>query len=80
MNRSQRKLPEQAMYRVFVILASHPTVNPRTHTYKSVCVGQCENPSSALPLVRKALRSQTIVDPKFVLLVPESQLQAPLPK
>jgi hypothetical protein len=80
MSKSQKKLPEQAAYRVFVILALHPTLKLKTQTFESVCVGRCENPSSALLLVREALRSRTIVDPKYVLLVPESQLQVPLPK
>ncbi len=77
-NRKQSSVSGGRIYRVFVILAVHGSLTKsQAHDYCSVYVGQCEGPTSASLLVQKALSKGTVADPKFVLLVPNSQIEAP---
>jgi len=62
-------------YKVFVILGPRSTAS-NTQKLESLSVGCCDTPSDALQLVQEALHKKAIVNPKFVLLVPDSQLRA----
>lgn len=64
-------------YKVFAIVVNFDS---KREPYRAVYVGQCDTPSGASQIMDDAIKKQLVTNPKFVLLVPETQLDAICPE